>query len=730
MTMPDTSAFDRILATLATTTGFAPRGNNGSRMARCPAHDDRAPRLSVTKRSDRVLLNCQAGCDTDNVLAALRLTRQDLFDHPKQANDRPRKVAEYSYADEEGRVLYVIERLEPGRDGARKTFLTRYPNGKGDRRVVYRLTAVMAAACDGRTIYFVEGEKDADRLAALGYVATTSVHGAGKWRHEYAEPFDGGTVVIIADRDEPGLAHAHTVAASLRQVGCTVRIMQSAAVAKGADVSDHLDAGYGVEDLVPLVDDTTADPRAERGADVVTPDAMEVPDTIAELDEESGNTEAPSWAPVDLTDILAGTYVPEAPNLMARTDGFCLLYLGRCHSFHGESESGKSLVVQAQAADVLTSGGAVLYIDYESDAPAVVGRLRELGASVDAIRARFHYVHPDVSPFSRDAETEAWLTLLSNTYVLAVIDGVTDALGTNGVKTNDNDEIASWCRRIARPIARRTGAAVVLIDHVTKDAESRGRFALGGQAKMNALDGAAYVVEVDEPLGRGLRGAVKLRVAKDRPGGVRGRCGTFRKVDRTQEAARVVIDSTTPDQIRVTVEPPASVSPTGEGAPRWRPTMLMEKVSRFLQGVGHASMNQVRKNVSGKDAAIEEAAAVLVDEGFVSESTGPRNARILSHVSLYTQFGDPSVPHTATSAPESTSARPRPDLGPAEVQRLRPTHPFPVGVGRGQPTSPEDPQLPTSARPKSGTPDSATETCGRCGFAFDTIGHAANCEDN
>ncbi len=38
---------------------------NGGYMARCPAHEDRTPSLSVTERDGRVLVNCFAGCPTD-----------------------------------------------------------------------------------------------------------------------------------------------------------------------------------------------------------------------------------------------------------------------------------------------------------------------------------------------------------------------------------------------------------------------------------------------------------------------------------------------------------------------------------------------------------------------------------------------------------------------------------------------------------------------------------------
>ena len=41
-------------------------------IARCPAHDDREPSLSITNRNGKVLVRCHAGCDQQDVIAALR----------------------------------------------------------------------------------------------------------------------------------------------------------------------------------------------------------------------------------------------------------------------------------------------------------------------------------------------------------------------------------------------------------------------------------------------------------------------------------------------------------------------------------------------------------------------------------------------------------------------------------------------------------------------------------
>ena len=52
----------------------------GRFMARCPAHEDRSPSLGVRDCGDgRTILNCLAGCEAENVLAAVGLTFSDLY---------------------------------------------------------------------------------------------------------------------------------------------------------------------------------------------------------------------------------------------------------------------------------------------------------------------------------------------------------------------------------------------------------------------------------------------------------------------------------------------------------------------------------------------------------------------------------------------------------------------------------------------------------------------------
>lgn len=61
----------------------------GRWLARCPAHEDRSPSLSIREiDGGRILLHDFGGCSTEDVLAALGLTMSELF---------PERLPEHSY---------------------------------------------------------------------------------------------------------------------------------------------------------------------------------------------------------------------------------------------------------------------------------------------------------------------------------------------------------------------------------------------------------------------------------------------------------------------------------------------------------------------------------------------------------------------------------------------------------------------------------------------------------
>lgn len=373
-------------------------------------------------------------------------------------------------------------------------------------------------------------------------------------------------------------------------------------------------------------------------------------------DDGDTGQERSTWAPADLAAILSGEYVPPTPDLMPVFNGsgeevYRLMYPGLVHSFHGESESGKSMILQALAVELLHEGLDVLYIDYESDAGAIVDRLTQLGAVKAEILDHFTYVRPEEGLKSPLAFGD-WADLLSREYALIVIDGVTDSFATFGLDSNSNDDVTKWMRGFPRRMADLTGAGVAVIDHVTKSRDNRGRMAIGGQAKMAGLTGAAYVVDVRSPLGRGRRGELVLRIGKDRPGFIRGRLAPpeEQRVDRTEPVAVITVDSSAGlDHTMVTFTAPDPM--TGPGAApanskRRSLSRYMEAISRALEETGEAGMSRtvLRSSVMGKAAAVQGALQELLREGYVAgrggEDPNERGVRLVS-VRKYRAEEDP-----------------------------------------------------------------------------------------
>ena len=170
-------------------------------------------------------------------------------------------VAAYNYVDETGQLLYQACRYEPGRDGRKKDFTQRAPDGRGGwnwsmegvPKVLYRLPEVLAAVAAEATVYIVEGEKDADQLTLYDLTATTNVAGAGKWRDEYTAALHGAHVVILPDNDPPGASHGDTVASSLYGNVASLKVVPLPELPPKGDVSDWLAAGHTLDELHALV---------------------------------------------------------------------------------------------------------------------------------------------------------------------------------------------------------------------------------------------------------------------------------------------------------------------------------------------------------------------------------------------------------------------------------------------------------------------------------------------
>lgn len=72
----------------------------GRYIARCPAHEDRAPSLTIRGEEDgRILIHCFAGCDALDVVQAVGMTLSDLFPERLTRERMPRVHMPFSPMD-------------------------------------------------------------------------------------------------------------------------------------------------------------------------------------------------------------------------------------------------------------------------------------------------------------------------------------------------------------------------------------------------------------------------------------------------------------------------------------------------------------------------------------------------------------------------------------------------------------------------------------------------------
>ena len=351
---------------------------------------------------------------------------------------------------------------------------------------------------------------------------------------------------------------------------------------------------------------------------------------VAELHQASAaatTRDTTTWEPINLARAIAGEGDTLEPTILARTDGARLLYPGKVHSFVGEPESGKSWLATLAATQVMGHGGHVLCIDFEADDVTQVTRLLELGVHPDTILERFHYIRPD-EPLHAAATLRITAALETWPIELAIVDGVAEALALNGWDENKASDVTNLYVRLCRPLAAR-GAAVATIDHVTKDKETQGRYARGSTAKLAAIDGAVYKLEVFKPFGRGLAGAAKVIVNKDRHGHVR-QVAAGGKI-----LGELHLDGT--GDLALTLTPSATQSDS-----EWRPTHLMEKASRAIEAHPGSTANAIASVVGGTKKYVLEAIRFLVADGYVTVEQGPRGASLHTAITPYREAPEAS----------------------------------------------------------------------------------------
>lgn len=366
---------------------------------------------------------------------------------------------------------------------------------------------------------------------------------------------------------------------------------------------------------------------------------------------EANKNASSSWRFEDLAQLASGIELPPTPTVFQREDGQGLFYRGAVNDLHGEPGCGKSMIAQIATAQELKNNRDVIYIDYEDSARNVVKRLLLLGVTGEQIISHLHYVRPSAKP-SSPTSLGGWRETLdyADTATLAIIDGVTSCLAYAGLDSNSGDDIAAWYNTMPRLISA-CGPAVVLIDHVVKSKDNRGRYAGGSMQKLALIDGISYSVDMTKPVGKGVRGTIVIKSGKDRISEIEEHCAVSwdSNGSHLREAARIEINSTDPKLMRVTIARP-NMMPSDETTRQRgleRPTGLMEKISRIVENApeepNQTEIIELLKDdgSSARKTTVLTAINRLLEGEWISSRSGRNNRNIYASVRPYRQMDDP-----------------------------------------------------------------------------------------
>ncbi len=338
--------------------------------------------------------------------------------------------------------------------------------------------------------------------------------------------------------------------------------------------------------------------------------------------EEQGSPEAQtSWGPVNLTSILDGDLDPIEPSILHRDDGKALLYAGHVNALVGESESGKSWIALMACVEEMRGGRNVVFLDFEDSPRNVVARLLALGLDTETVRRHFDYIGPDTTmgPAEKD---ELFNLLDAKEPSLIILDGVNAAMSLLGLDLEKNKEVTQFYQWLLKPLAN-TRATVITVDHVTKNKDARGLYAIGAQAKRAMVDGAMLGVSTVDRFGRGRIGKLDIEVLKDRNGGVLA-LSEKRGDSKREYIASAIIDAREEGKVKMRLV--FDSSDTDNAAD---PAVKLKlAVWKYLNGVAKPeSAAKINTAVQGQWKNTHSALRELVDDGQVQEHEGnPRAA--------------------------------------------------------------------------------------------------------
>jgi 5S rRNA maturation endonuclease (ribonuclease M5) len=449
------TAYDKIIDALRDK-GLTVREGGDKAIAQCPAHDDRNPSLAIGHRrdGDGAVINCLAGCDRRDVLAAINKTDADLFDNPKM-RDIYSPARTYTYPGNR-----VVKRT-PNKDF--------YQFGNKSDRSLFGSDKITDATTD---VLVVEGEKDVEAVQAAGGIAVSPPQGAGKnkqinnWDWSV---LDSKNVIIVADNDDVGLAHAAKIAEHLQPIASTVKIVTAAV---GKDFADQFAADKSLDELVEVQSEEQVPARRSR----ITWASDIEPEPVVWAWQENG----------DHGRIPAGSLSVAA---------------GR----EGTGKSSFGIWMAAQITRGTLPGSfygkplKVLYVAVEDSWKyTLVPRLMAAGADLSMI-GRFEVISDDDEELTLSLPYDN--ALLENDVrhhdvALVVIDPLMSVIGEK-IDTHREREVRSALDPLAR-IADRTGSVILGIAHFNKGSSTDAASLITGSGAFKNVPRSVFGFARDE----------------------------------------------------------------------------------------------------------------------------------------------------------------------------------------------------------------------------------------
>lgn len=276
--------------------------------------------------------------------------------------------------------------------------------------------------------------------------------------------------------------------------------------------------------------------------------------------------------------------------------GLPFLATGKASSMAAETKSGKSLTVLLGAIDAALAGRRVVILDRENGTDEYAGRFHSIiagrGLSPEqraTVSEHLSYVPFPEVPFDGDEDAFEFL----REHDVAVFDSARTFLAPMGLAEDSSDDYATFMNVMIEPL-RAAGVTVCVLDNVGHENKTRAR---GASGKRDLVD-VALVMKQVEPFSELTRGRIEVSIDVSRLG---RHVGPWTVELGGGHYGEIVGGHGEPVKAKMP----------------FRPTLLMERMSRAIERTPGMTTRAVREAVDGKNDTKDAARRLLIEEGFV-----------------------------------------------------------------------------------------------------------------